>query len=256
MHSTKIEINTKNTRDLGGIKTKDGHLIKYRQLYRSDALFNMSDEDMKTLYDKYNLRHIIDLRNKSEKLEKPDSSYEGIEYIHHPVQDIQDFGMAKDEESIKAMNDYFDKLYARIGHDKDLVIYHMSGFYKSLAINDYTASRYSEFIKMILDFEGAILWHCSMGKDRAGIATLLVLEILGVDREDIYEDYLYTNQCYGFKLPFDDPLMYTQATTRQYLDTYYEEIEKKYGSFREFLYKNDINDEIIEKIRLKYLLKY
>ena len=41
--------------------------------------------------------------------------------------------------------------------------------------------------------EGAVLWHCTEGKDRCGITTALVLELLGVDRTVILEDYLKTN---------------------------------------------------------------
>ena len=40
---------------------------------------------------------------------------------------------------------------------------------------------------------GAILWHCTEGKDRCGLTSALVLEVLGVDRETILEDYLKTN---------------------------------------------------------------
>ena len=40
---------------------------------------------------------------------------------------------------------------------------------------------------------GAILWHCTEGKDRCGLVTALVLEMLGVDRADIMADYLKTN---------------------------------------------------------------
>ena len=41
--------------------------------------------------------------------------------------------------------------------------------------------------------EGAILWHCTEGKDRCGITTAMILELLGVDRDTIMEDYLKTN---------------------------------------------------------------
>ena len=41
--------------------------------------------------------------------------------------------------------------------------------------------------------EGPYLVHCTEGKDRCGITTALVLEMLGVDRETIMEDYLKTN---------------------------------------------------------------
>lgn len=41
--------------------------------------------------------------------------------------------------------------------------------------------------------KGAVLWHCSEGKDRCGMTAALVLEALGVDRDTIMEDYLKTN---------------------------------------------------------------
>ena len=39
-----------------------------------------------------------------------------------------------------------------------------------------------------------ILIHCNAGKDRAGVATTLILEALGVDRETIMEEFLLTNE--------------------------------------------------------------
>ncbi|UKI49286.1 MAG: tyrosine-protein phosphatase [Clostridium sp.] len=38
------------------------------------------------------------------------------------------------------------------------------------------------------------LWHCSAGKDRAGIATMYVLLALGVEKEEIINNYLKTNE--------------------------------------------------------------
>ena len=38
-----------------------------------------------------------------------------------------------------------------------------------------------------------ILFHCTAGKDRTGVAAALILKALGVSREDIVEDYLLTN---------------------------------------------------------------
>ena len=41
---------------------------------------------------------------------------------------------------------------------------------------------------------GAVLWHCSEGKDRCGLVAALLLGALGVSREDIMADYLLTNE--------------------------------------------------------------
>lgn len=42
--------------------------------------------------------------------------------------------------------------------------------------------------------KGAVLWHCTEGKDRCGLLAAFLLGALGVSREQILEDYLLTNE--------------------------------------------------------------
>ena len=88
---------------------------------------------------------------------------------------------------------------------------------------------------------GAILWHCSEGKDRCGITTALVLEMLGVDRTLIMEDYLKTNE---INLPkaesiremlkadrgeaFAESVYRTYIADRSYLEAAWEEMGDDY----------------------------
>lgn len=51
-----------NTRDLGGMPTKDGRHIRYKRLLRSGDLFNAADEGVKLLCSDYHLKKVIDLR--------------------------------------------------------------------------------------------------------------------------------------------------------------------------------------------------
>ena len=43
------------------------------------------------------------------------------------------------------------------------------------------------------------MYHCTGGKDRTGISTALLLELLGVADEDIVDDFLLTNL---FRTPY------------------------------------------------------
>ena len=54
---------------------------------------------------------------------------------------------------------------------------------------------FSEFFRVLLEApEGsAVLWHCTNGKDRTGVAAMLLLGVLNVDEETIMEDFLLTN---------------------------------------------------------------
>ena len=54
---------------------------------------------------------------------------------------------------------------------------------------------FREFFRVLLETpEGnAVLWHCTSGKDRTGVAAMLLLGVLNVDEETIMEDFMLTN---------------------------------------------------------------
>lgn len=54
-------------------------------------------------------------------------------------------------------------------------------------------SEYRKFFDILIETDGCVLWHCSAGKDRAGMAAALVELVLGVDEETIAEDFMLTN---------------------------------------------------------------
>lgn len=66
--------------------------------------------------------------------------------------------------------------------------------YRSFVRDEYSVKQYARFMDILLNHEkGAVLWHCSAGKDRAGIGTALLLCALGVPRKTIREDFMKTN---------------------------------------------------------------
>ena len=77
----------KNTRELGGYPTSDGRTVKNNMLIRSGHLANASDDDIKTLTEKYGLRTVVDLRIDNEINEKPDNLTDEINYIRIPLLD-------------------------------------------------------------------------------------------------------------------------------------------------------------------------
>ncbi|MBR0462756.1 MAG: tyrosine-protein phosphatase [Erysipelotrichaceae bacterium] len=256
MHSTVIDLSSKNTRDLYGIKNENAFPIKKHLLIRSGRLAFLTDNDMNILHDEYGLKKIIDLRNHAETVEETDPRIEGVEYINLPLQKEENHALAKDEESLRRMQEYFKELRKRLEGDAKEVIKHMAGFYRDMAQSPYTASQFGRFIKEVCDTDGAVLWHCSLGKDRAGLATVIILELLDVERQDIYDDYLYTNRClYGDKGP-KDPLDYMDRAVKEYLDAFYDEVEKRYGSFDAYLLKMDIDHDLRERFKIRYLKGY
>lgn len=255
MKSKKIALETvDNCRDLGGMATRDGYRIREHMLLRSNGLFEASKGDMRRLYDEYGLRTIIDLRNAVESYQKPDPEYEGIVYIENCVQNNEFFGVTRDEESVRRMKEFFAELDAKFANDPSIAGPHMESFYREL-LEDYGVMAYGRFLHRLLEADGAVLWHCSLGKDRCGVATALVLEILGVDREDIIEDYLYTNRClYGTDDPPYTPAGFLNYAHRSYIEAYYAEAERLYGTMDNLLKKMGIDEAEKAAFRNRYLV--
>ena len=102
MHSKKIYLKTtSNTRDLGGIVNKDGLKIKEKKLYRSDELTYLAYDDAKTLYEDYNLRVIVDLRNHREMVQRKDVIILDQKYVENTLLLEGAIGISYDEETLK-----------------------------------------------------------------------------------------------------------------------------------------------------------
>ena len=73
----------------------------------------------------------------------------------------------------------------------------MEKLYRSMIAAPVCQERIGKALRLIMkhDYaEGAVLWHCSEGKDRAGLIAALLLTALDVNEEEILEDYLLTNE--------------------------------------------------------------
>ena len=232
-----------NTRDLGGLKTMDGRIIRTGRLLRSGALGQLTDQDV-ALLQSIPLRKIVDFRTEREISEKPDLSIPGVESIHCPILP-QLTGVTRElgEDGIPA---YF-RMALEIGMEADTW---MAGLYLPLVESEYSHTHYREFFRILMSHEdGALLYHCTIGKDRVGVGTMLLLSALGVDRQTIMEDYLLTTPytelnrravCQEAREYTADPaalfaLEAFESARESYLNAAYQSIEKRYGSVDRYL---------------------
>lgn len=163
-----------NKRDLGGLKTKDGKTIRPGMIIRSAQLAEAEEGDLA------GIATIIDLRTLAEQSEMPDRPW-GREYLPLPI-------FAKVNEGIDGVS------HEEEGKQRQTPIPDMAVLY-GILMRVY-ADSFRRVLLTIMEHDyskGAVLWHCTEGKDRCGMTTALVLEALGVDRETILEDYLKTN---------------------------------------------------------------
>ena len=167
-----------NSRDLGGTKASSGRAIRPGCLIRSAHLGGAREEDLLALRRDHRLRTVIDLRTDQERQEAPDHT-EGLCYLPLPV--LRDLKAGITHEKRTADEEFPD----------------MALLYRLMMQREEGQQGFRQVLQAIFtqDYaQGAVLWHCTEGKDRCGMTTALVLEALGVDRETILQDYLTTNQ--------------------------------------------------------------
>lgn len=177
-----------NCRDLGGLPTADGKRIKKRMLLRSGQLHDATAEDMHQLTRMHDLAYDIDLRADYEVSSDPDPLplMQGIEYVNLPALSDGAIGFS-------GLKHFGSDLRNMTQFAKDPVSV-VEGLYPKCIHGEYGIKAYSSFLDhLISEHEGATLWHCTQGKDRTGIAAILVEYILGVPGEYILQDYLATN---------------------------------------------------------------
>ena len=171
----------RNFRDLGGIGC-DGGQVKDGLLLRSGHLAKLKPSDVETLLERYNFGLVIDLRTATERTEKPDVAIPDVENRHAPLFAESAIGITHERAS-----DGWAALEERLPD--------MKALYRSMVSGENTA-HLSKAVDMIVDvvIEGqTVLYHCTEGKDRTGIVTLVLLSILGASQQAIADDYLRTN---------------------------------------------------------------
>jgi len=59
------------------------------------------------------------------------------------------------------------------------------------------AAEWARFLRLFAEPNRySILYHCTAGRDRTGVATVLLLETIRVPREEIVGDYLLSNEVF------------------------------------------------------------
>ena len=181
-----------NTRDLGGFETVDGRKIRPGRLIRSGELYDATSEDIKKLTQQYHLKTIVDFRTETERAGRPDPDIEGVRYIFNPILNEETMGITREKENDK--KDGLKELMKFISTPDFDVVRYMEDIYERIVSDAYSIEQYKKFFDILLcQNDGAVLWHCSAGKDRVGVGTALLLTALGVPEDVILEDYVKVN---------------------------------------------------------------
>lgn len=189
-----------NARELGGYASADGRTVRRGVLLRTAALGNATEDDLQRLREVYHLSVVIDLRSSQETASAPDPEIAGVKNLNiHILDESAMPAPESDQEETGEASEPSDKMSRlRAAVEAGILSDQM---YVDFLSNDVGRSGYSQLFEELLALpEGeALLFHCSQGKDRTGLAAMLILTALGVDEDAIMSDYLLTNT-YNAKL--------------------------------------------------------
>jgi len=212
-----------NFRDLGGFKTAEGRYVKWGKIIRSDDLYHLTDADLAYL-SSLPLISVVDFRAESEVKQAPDKLPETVKgYYPYSIS----------PGNLSASSD-FSSLASSKG---DTIMMEIN---KMLVSDSLSINRYRDYFALLQNEANVpLLFHCSAGKDRTGMAAALTLFALGVDEETIMSDYLSSNVYLGDKYkeyvekyPALKSLFEVKA---EYIQAGIQWIKKEYGTVPAYL---------------------
>ena len=168
-----------NFRDLGGYETEDGRRVRWRRIFRSNHLGKLTADDLAVLRG-IGLKKVIDFRSQGEIDRAERCRLAGVENVDLHLLPIDPGINPRLQARIKA-GETVSTLEAQsvIRDIYRRYIHHWSDNFRGLFAH-------------LIDEATPLVFHCSAGKDRTGVAAALILSALGVPRDVITEDYLLT----------------------------------------------------------------
>lgn len=256
-----------NARDLGGYRTKDGRTVKFGKLLRTGQLTELSDADARKLLKTYHVKKVVDFRSFRNILtDGQDRELAGVEYSHYPYSSLVNFVLS--EAGLDLTKDIVSDLVQRDFNGKLIRAYFKEG-YKAMYLTEDGLQMFRGFFREVLDANGdTVLFHCVHGKDRTGNAAMLLLSVLGVDKETIIADFMLTNDYFVaerqenydrvYRLTKNKAIAtdfsYLDGVSREWIETSFDTIETYYGSVENFLVKAvGLSKKDLQKIRNAYL---
>jgi protein-tyrosine phosphatase len=234
-----------NFRDLGGYVGHGGRRVRWRRLFRSDHLANLSAPDLAQLQE-LKITRSFDFRGHQESAAQ---SYDWpgtqrhslaiepslVQYLHTQLKSGQPMGP---QDAVDAMQ----------------VTY--QGFVRN------NSDRFAALFTHLLAQDGPLVFHCTAGKDRTGLAAALVLSALGVSQDDILQDYLLTNALYrhdgapsaGLALLSPEVMAVVWRVREDFLQASLQTIEADHGGMAQYLQQRmGLTDPLLERLRQIYL---
>jgi protein-tyrosine phosphatase len=241
-----------NFRDMGGYPAQDGRRTRWNTLFRSGSTHEFTAEDVHQLAS-MGIRFAFDLRTNGERADQPSAfvAIDNVQYRH------------LDHDRLPGN---VSKTLATVGSRSEDTTAVMISMYRQLPFEFRDAFR--ALFDHLAGGDLPLVFNCTAGKDRTGVAAALMLTTLGVPPELIIEDYLVSEQCFerncevvfgghlgklfeGIDREVWEPVM---RAKKEYLDAMFDQIALSCGSAGNYL-QNELGLSVtaLERIRQNLL---
>ncbi|MDO4798469.1 MAG: tyrosine-protein phosphatase [Coriobacteriales bacterium] len=199
-----------NAHDLGGYRTSDGRTIRRGALLRSAVPVFANEDDRARLRDELHVTTVLDFRM---QMELDDAMVTGgtagavagatqdrpaphaLEFAH-----TQHIRILDEEQFMSGLQDP-TRGRSQLSPMQLIIAAVNAGFVNDMMYVDFLEADagkqgYSAMFRALVaqPRDEALLFHCTQGKDRTGLAAMLILDTLGTDEQTILFDYLLTNE--------------------------------------------------------------
>ncbi len=178
---------TFNFRDTGGLPLAGGGTTANGVLYRSDAISSLTPKGLADLAGS-GIRVIIDYRTAAEQQMGPDRlpAAMDVEKVNLPLLEGAFTGMA--EEAMQRAAASGDPAAAAHAVEAALAVLPTLGqLYTGML--EHGAAEFAGTAGAVAAADGAVLIHCTAGKDRTGVSAALLLDAAGAERSAVVADY-------------------------------------------------------------------
>jgi protein-tyrosine phosphatase len=232
-----------NFRDFGGYANIDGRKVQQDRLFRSGTFNRPSVADMARL-DQLNIEIISDLRRTPEREKEPSI---------WPRSDQTKIISGPSHLQLTAEQPTFITFLGKPRINPDETRAFAIEAFQKIVFDPLYLHLFGQTLQAITQTEGAVIIHCTHGKDRTGILCGLILQILGVPESTILEDFELTNAAidlenslpaahdafekrYGIDVPLDvlKPML---GVHPDYLSAAFDSMRSQCGSIEHYLEK-------------------
>ena len=214
-----------NFRDLGGYAGHGGRQVRWRRIFRSDHLADLTPADVAQVTE-LGLTRVCDFRGTQERVPQacvlPQVKVHALSIEPTVVQGLKSLLASGQAPTVQDTVHLMEQTY------RDFVL--------------YNSARFAELYGHLLESDAPLVFHCTAGKDRTGFAAALILTALGVPKAVVMQDYLLTNDLYRMphtSAPFapQEVLNVLWRVQPNFLEAAFHAVEAEYGSLQHYLAK-------------------